>query len=321
MSTVRPVGDLLREWRGRRRMSQLDLACEADISTRHLSFVETGRARPSREMVLHLAERLEVPLRERNALLVAAGYAPVFPERPLADPALSAARRAVDLVLSGHEPYPALAIDRHWTLVASNRAVAPLLAGVGPELLRGPVNVLRLSLHPAGLAPRIANLRQWRAHLFARLQQQIDVTADATLAGLLSELRDYPVAGAGELGDDAPEGGYAGIVVPLRLVTDAGLLSFLSTTTVFGTPVDITLSELALESFFPADEGTANILRQLAGRQEQAPPPGATERTSPEGGLRQGDKSRVGRLSTSSSDSRHFDGHSEKLSTVRHVEF
>ena len=150
MTSVRPVGDLLREWRGRRRMSQLDLACEADISTRHLSFVETGRAQPSREMILHLAERLEVPLRERNALLVAAGYAPVFPERELADPALSAARRAVDLVLSGHEPFPALAIDRHWTLVASNRAVTPLLAGVGPELLRPPVNVLRLSLHPLG---------------------------------------------------------------------------------------------------------------------------------------------------------------------------
>lgn len=269
MSSVRPVGDLLREWRGRRRMSQLDLACEADISTRHLSFVETGRAQPSREMLLHLAERLDVPLRERNALLVAAGYAPVFPERPLADPALSAARRAVDLVLSGHEPYPALAVDRHWTLVASNRAVAPLLAGVGPELLRPPVNVLRLGLHPAGLAPRIANLRQWRAHLLARLQHQIDVTADASLAELLSELRDYPAPDAASLGNEAPEGEYAGIVVPLRLVTDAGLLSFLSTTTVFGTPVDITLSELALESFFPADEGTAAILRLLAGRQDR----------------------------------------------------
>lgn len=267
MSTVRPVGDLLREWRGRRRMSQLDLACEADISSRHLSFIETGRATPSREMVLHLAERLDVPLRERNALLVAAGYAPVFPERPLADPALSAARRAVDLVLAGHEPYPALAVDRHWTLVASNRAVTPLLAGAGPALLRPPVNVLRLSLHPEGLAPRIANLRQWRSHLLARLQQQIDVTADPVLLELMNELRGYPLADAAEGGGGAQEAEYAGIVVPLRLVTEAGVLSFISTTTVFGTPVDVTLSELALESFFPADEGTAGVLRHLAGQQ------------------------------------------------------
>jgi transcriptional regulator with XRE-family HTH domain len=264
MSSVRPVGDLLREWRGRRRLSQLDLACEADISTRHLSFIETGRALPSRDMILHLAERLEVPLRERNMLLVAAGYAPVFPERALADPALAAARRAVDLVLSGHEPYPALAVDRHWTLVASNASVTPLLAGAEPALLKPPVNVLRLSLHPSGLAPRIANLRQWRSHLLARLQQQIDVTADPLLVELMNELRDYPTANTAENGAGAAEGEYAGIVVPLRLVTEAGVLSFFSTTTVFGTPFDITLSELALESFFPADEATAGVLRRWA---------------------------------------------------------
>ena len=267
ISAARPVGNLLREWRGRRRMSQLDLACEADISTRHLSFVETGRAQPSRDMILHLAERLEVPLRERNALLVAAGYAPVFPERPLADPALSAARRAVDLVLSGHEPHPALAIDRHWTLVASNHAVTPLLAGAEPALLRPPVNVLRLSLHPAGLAPRIANLRQWRSHLLARLQHQIDVTADPPLLELMSELRDYPVPDGDATVRDVSEEEYAGIVVPLQLVTDAGVLAFFSTTTVFGTPVDITLSELAVESFFPADAHTAAALGRMAGRQ------------------------------------------------------
>jgi transcriptional regulator with XRE-family HTH domain len=263
MAATRPVGDLLREWRGRRRMSQLDLACEADISTRHLSFVETGRAQPSRDMILHLAERLEVPLRERNALLVAAGYAPMFPERDLADPALAAARRAVELLLSGHEPYPALAVDRHWTLVAANRAVTPLLAGAAPELLRPPVNVLRLSLHPEGVAPRIVNLRQWRAHLFARLQRQVEVSADARLAELLSELRDYPVPDGPA--EDAPaEEEYAGIVVPLQFVTDAGVLAFFSTTTVFGTPVDITLSELAIESFFPADAQTAAALKRLA---------------------------------------------------------
>ena len=267
MTSVRPVGDLLRGWRSRRRMSQLDLACEADISTRHLSFVETGRAQPSRDMILHLAERLEVPLRERNTLLVAAGYAPVFPERTLADPALSAARRAVDLVLSGHEPFPALAIDRHWTLVASNNAVGPLLAGAEPALLRPPVNVLRLSLHPSGLAPRIANLRQWRTHLLARLQHQIDVTADAVLLELMHELRDYPVPGCDAASEDASEGEYAGIVVPLQLNTDAGLLAFFSTTTVFGTPVEITLSELAIESFFPADAKTSAVLGRMAVRQ------------------------------------------------------
>src|SRR5579859_5157590 len=164
-SAARPVGDHLREWRQRRRLSQLDLACEADISTRHLSFLETGRATPSRDMVLHLAERLDVPLRERNRLLLAAGYAPVFPERPLADPALGAARQAIELVLAGHEPYPALAVDRHWTLVVANPAVGRLLGGVDRALLEPPVNVLRLSLHPAGLAPRTANLPQPRAHL------------------------------------------------------------------------------------------------------------------------------------------------------------
>ncbi|HZG66693.1 MAG TPA: helix-turn-helix domain-containing protein, partial [Herpetosiphonaceae bacterium] len=160
-----PVGNLLRGWRQRRRMSQLDFACAAGISTRHLSFVETGRSLPSRDMLLHLAEHLEIPLRERNILLIAAGYAPVFPERRLDDPALEAARKAIDLVLAGHAPYPALAIDRHWTLIASNDAVPPLLGGVDPSLLQPPVNVLRLSLHPAGLAPRIANLPEWRAHV------------------------------------------------------------------------------------------------------------------------------------------------------------
>jgi transcriptional regulator with XRE-family HTH domain len=261
MGSMRPVGDLLRTWRQRRRLSQLAFACEADISTRHLSFLETGRAQPSRDMVLRLAERLEVPLRERNLLLVAAGYAPVFAERPLADPALDPARKAIELVLAGHEPYPALAVDRHWTLVAANGAVTRLLSGAEPSLLAPPVNVLRISLHPQGLAPRIANLREWRNHLLERLRRQIDVTADPVLTDLLQELRDYPVlAGNGPVRD----GDYAGVVVPLRLVTEAGTLAFVSTTTVFGTPVDITLSELALESFFPADAATAEILRRLA---------------------------------------------------------
>jgi len=259
---TQPVGDLLRKWRERRRLSQLDLACEAEISTRHLSFLETGRSLPSREMVLRLAEQLDVPLRERNALLVAAGYAPAFPERPLDDPALQSARKAVDLVLAGHEPYPALAIDRHWTLIASNNAVPPLLAGVDPSLLRPPVNALRLSLNPAGLAPRIANLAEWRSHLLARLRRQIEVTADPVLEALLNELCGYPAPG--ESAENGCAGEYAGVVVPFRIVTEQGVLSFISATTIFGTPVDVTLSELALESFFPADAATANILRRSA---------------------------------------------------------
>src|SRR3954463_12592361 len=258
---ARTIGDHLRDWRQRRRLSQLDLALEAEISTKHLSFLETGRSQPSRDMVLRLAERLDVPLRERNVLLVSAGYAPVFPQRPLADPALEAARRAVDLVLKGHEPYPALAVDRHWTMLAHNAAVTPLLAGADDSLLAPPVNVLRLSLHPKGLAPRIENLGEWRAHILARLHQQIDATADAVLVKLMDELAACPVpATARHTGSVNPD--YAGVVVPLRLRTEAGTLSLFSTTTVFGTPVDITLSELAIESFFPADTASADILRK-----------------------------------------------------------
>jgi transcriptional regulator with XRE-family HTH domain len=253
-----PVGVLLREWRQRRHLSQLDLAGDAEVSTRHLSYVETGRALPSREMVLRLADRLEVPLRERNRLLTAAGYAPMFAERRLDDPALSSARQAIDLVLKGHEPYPALAIDRHWNLISHNRAVTPLLQGVDAELLKPPLNVLRLSLHPNGLAPRIVNLAQWRGHLLDRLRQQVAASADPVLAALADELRGYP-APVGE--HDEVE---AGVVVPLVMATPMGTLSFISTTTVFGTPVEITLSELALETFFPADAATGEVLRSLA---------------------------------------------------------
>jgi transcriptional regulator with XRE-family HTH domain len=267
MAMTQPVGDLLREWRQRRRMSQLDLASEAEISTRHLSFVETGRALPSREMVLHLAEQLEVPLRERNVLLVAAGFAPVFAERALEDPALQAARKAVDLVLAGHEPYPALAVDRHWTLIAANAAVGRLITGADAKLLQPPVNVLRLSLHPNGLAPRIANLPQWRAHLLARLRRQVEVSAAPALAELLRELTAYPVPSVARAGRSPTGHEFAGVLVPLQFVTEAATLSFLSTTTVFGTPLDITLSELALESFFPADADTAEALRELAAGQ------------------------------------------------------
>jgi len=257
MNQLRPVGDQLRDWRQRRRLSQMDLALDADISTRHLSFVETGRATPSRDLLLHLADQLGVPLRDRNALLLAAGYAPAYAERPLDDPALAAARAAVDLVLKAHEPFPALAVDRHWNLVAANGAIGPFLDGVAPELLTPPINVLRLSLHPQGLAPRILNLAEWHGHILERLRQQIAATADAGLIDLHAELSSYPVPDAKAAPVD-----YGGVVVPLRLRTAAGDLSFFGTVTVFGTPVDVTLSELAIEAFFPADAATAKALRQ-----------------------------------------------------------
>jgi transcriptional regulator with XRE-family HTH domain len=260
-TTRKTAGDYLRAWRGKRRMSQLELASEAEISTRHLSFLETGRSQASREMLLHLSEQLDIPLRERNVILVAAGYAPVFEERPLASPEMAAARQAVERVLKGHEPFPALAVDRHWQLVSANAAVAPLLAGVD-EALKPPVNVLRLSLHPGGLAPRIANLTEWRAHLLMRLRTQIEQTADAVLIDLLAELSKFPATNMLKARMPPPRDETAGVFVPFQLVTDAGKLSFLSTTTVFGTPIDVTLSELALECFFPADEATAQALQR-----------------------------------------------------------
>lgn len=254
-----PVGRLLRDWRQRRRLSQLDLALDAEISSRHLSFVETGRAQPSRDMLLHLAERLDVPLRDRNVMLSAAGFAPVFAERSLDDPALGAAREAVDLVLKGHEPYPALAVDRHWSMLAANRPAMALMTGVDASLLTPPVNVLRVSLHPKGVAPRIANLAEWRAHLLARLKRQIDNTGDAILSALLEELSGYPAPRQPHRHHDVNA-----IAVPMQLRTEAGLLSFFSTVTVFGTPVDITLSEIAIEAFFPADAATGEALRAMA---------------------------------------------------------
>lgn len=265
-----PIGALLREWRQRRRLSQLDLALDADISTRHLSYVETGRATPSRAMVLHLAEQLEVPLRERNTLLAAAGYAPIYRERTLDDPALQAAREAVDLVLRAHEPYPALAVDRHWNMLSHNRPVLALMEGVAPELLVPPLNVLRLSLHPQGMAPKIVNLSAWRTHLFERLRHQIAVSADPVLTALLEELQSYPAPP-----DDEPYEAIAlnAVALPLQLRTAMGVLSFISTITVFGTPVDITLSELALETFFPADPFTAEALRRLSDGQNGAQQP------------------------------------------------
>lgn len=250
------VGSILREWRERRKLSQLDLAGEAEVSTRHLSFIESGRSAGSREMLLRLAERLAMPLRAQNHLLLAGGYAPAYAERPLDAPDMTTAKAAVDSILEGHRPFPALAVDRHWTLVASNDAIKALLTGIAPALLEPPVNVLRLSLHPGGLAPRIENLGQWRAHLLHRLQAQIDQSGDPVLTALLKELASYPVQ-PGTQHAGRPDG----IVVPLRLRKEQGnVLSFLSTTTVFGTPIDVTLSELALECFYPADQATRDAL-------------------------------------------------------------
>jgi len=254
------IGDHLREWRQRRHLSQLDLAGEAEISTRHLSFVETGRSAPSREMVLKLAERLEIPLRERNVLLVAAGFAPAFPQRSLDDPILKPARAAIDMVLRAHEPNPALAVDRHWNLVTANRMVAPLLDGIPQRLLGQPFNVLRLAFHPEGLAARTVNLGEWCAHLLERLHHQCEATADPELLKLYQDLKAYPIpARARPLPSDA-------VAIPLKLRYESEVLSFFSTTMVFGTPVDITLSELALETFFPADDSTAARMRDIAGR-------------------------------------------------------
>jgi len=251
-------GEQLKAWRGRRHMSQLDLALEAEISARHLSFVETGRSRPSREMVLRLAETLSLPLRNRNALLLAAGFAPAYRERGFDDPALGPAREAVQRILDGHVPYPALAVDRHWQMVAHNAVVPLLLGGVAPELLAPPANVLRLSLHPGGLAPRIVNLGEWKRHLLDRLAGQIAASADPVLEALREELAGYPAPAS-----KAPPIEASAILVPLQLESPAGRLSFFSTTTVFGTPVEVTLSEIAIESFFPADPETAEALRAL----------------------------------------------------------
>lgn len=247
------VGVLLREWRGNRRLSQLELAGQAGVSTRHLSFVETGRSRPTREMILRLAEELAVPLRARNELLLAGGFAPAYPEGDLGGPDLAAVLAALRDVLAGHEPYPAVLIDRHWTMIDGNAAVPLLTAGVAPELLEPPVNVLRLSLHPDGMAPRIRNLPEWRAHVLHRLDRQALATGDPVLRSLHDELLALPGGQATARPD--------GMVVPLRYATAGRELSFFSVTSVLGTPLDVTLDELAIESFLPADAATAAFLR------------------------------------------------------------
>ena len=256
------VGPLLRDWRKRRRLSQLDLALDAGVSARHLSFVETGRSRPSAGMLLQLADRLQVPLRNRNQMLLAAGHAPVFEQHDLEDPEMAPVRQAIDLILDGHEPYPAVVIDRAWEMLGANQAVALLIAGVAEDLMAPPVNVMRLALHPEGMAPRILNLGEWRGHLLERLERQIALTGDPALISLRDEVAAYP--GPDHTGGSEPE-----IAVPLRLSTDIGELSFISTVSTFGTAVEVTASELSIESFFPADDQTADALIHAARGQRQ----------------------------------------------------
>ncbi len=253
-------------------MSQLELAIEAEVSTRHLSFVETGRARPSRSLLLHLGELLELPLRERNRMLLAGGYSPEYPEHRLSEPALANALDAVRRLLDAHDPYPALAVDRHWNLLLANPAAQRLMQGVAPELLHPRPNVLRLTLHPDGLASAIIDLDSWRRHLLARLRRLLAQTDDPELAALHDELSTYPPPSGesppaldpAQIGPDPLATPHPDIVLPLRLRSPAGELALFATLTVFGTPTDITLSELAIESFFPADPETAERLRQLA---------------------------------------------------------
>src|SRR5262245_3138232 len=252
-------GELLRAWRQRRRLSQLDLALEAEVSPRHLSFVETGRSTPSRELLLHLAEQLQVPLRERNALLLAAGYAPLYPQRPLDDATMGPVRAALEKILTGHEPYPAVVFDQRFDLVSANAPAMALLSdGVAPELLRPPVNVMRLALHPSGLARRTLNLAEVAAHLVGRVHRQAMISGDPAVAALHAELAAYPSLAAAPAMPDAA----TALFVPVRIRrTDGAELRLFSTVATFGTALDVTLAELAIESFFPADEGTAALLR------------------------------------------------------------
>jgi transcriptional regulator with XRE-family HTH domain len=257
-----PIGELLRTWRERRRLTQLELALQAEVSTRHLSFLETGRSSPSREMILHLADQLEVPLRERNQLLLAAGFAPVYSQTTLDAPQLGAVRAAVREILTAHEPNPAVVLDRYWNVVDANAGLSVFTECVAAELLAAPVNVMRLSLHPRGAAPHILNLPQWRAHLLGRLRREIAYSGDAGLVELYNEVRAYPSEAATEA-LDIP--GPREVVMPLRFQAHEQELTFFSTVAAFGTPLDITIAELAIELFFPADASTADALRHQRG--------------------------------------------------------
>lgn len=266
MATVQSqpeVGALLRQWRERRRMTQLELALDAGISARHLSFVETGRSKPGREMLLGVLEQLKVPFREQNQILLAAGHAPAYPERPLDDPDLTPVRDALDAILSGHEPYPAVAVDRLWNMVAANSAMLALTEGVDidPELLGPPINIIRLGLHPRGLGPLFANLGDWHAHWLRRLERQLAATGDEQLASLIEEIAGYPVPEP--TNDPQAEVGASEMLGPVKVRTPGGgELSFFGMFAGFDTPFEVTTSELAIELLFPADRATAEALRE-----------------------------------------------------------
>ncbi|MGI5459407.1 helix-turn-helix domain-containing protein [Streptomyces sp. CA-249302] len=255
------VGPLLRAWRERRRVSQLELALRADSSARHISFVETGRSRPSEEMVLKLAEHLDVPVRERNSLLLAAGYAPRYPETPLDDPALDALREGIERLIQGYEPYPALVVDATYDVVAANRGIAMLLDGVPEHLLQPPLNAMRLTLHPEGLAPRIRNLREWRGHLLDQMERQIALQRSEPLRTLYEEVAAYPFPDAPA--DDEPLHPVPHFALPMRIDHEGRTLSFISSISTFNTPMDVTVAELAIETFLPADPATVKYLRSL----------------------------------------------------------
>jgi transcriptional regulator with XRE-family HTH domain len=258
--TQESVGQLVRRWRERRHRSQLDVSIAAELSARHLSFIETGRVTPSRSMIERLCEELDVPLRERNTFYLAAGFAPVHTERPFAD--LGVVRTAVDAVLTGHEPNPALAVNVRWELLAANRAMTLFLEQVSDGLRAAPMNVLRATLHPDGLAPGIRNYEQWRAHVVRRIRRQLERTAAPGLAELLAEVESYPVPDGS--GVETVAGPDSDLVAPLLLSTELGDLSLLYAVTVFGSPRDVTLDEIGIETFFPADPATAKLLQQLA---------------------------------------------------------
>ncbi|MEV0991235.1 helix-turn-helix transcriptional regulator [Streptomyces sp. NPDC049949] len=261
MTSTPSVGALLRTWRERRGISQLELAGRADSSSRHISFVETGRSRPSKEMVLRLADHLDVPVRERNTLLLAAGYAPHYTQTPLDDPSLGALREGLERLLTGYEPYPALVVDATYDVVAANRGIAMLLDGLPEHLLVPPLNAMRITLHPQGLAPRIRNLGEWRGHLLARMERQIALSLSAPLRALYEEVSGYPVTGRpGEAGAGAEEA-VPYIALPLLIEHDGHLLSFVSSIATFNTPTDVTVAELAVETLLPADAATAKYLR------------------------------------------------------------
>ncbi|WP_369179758.1 helix-turn-helix domain-containing protein [Streptomyces mutabilis] len=259
--TAQGVGPLLRAWRERRRVSQLELALRADSSARHISFIETGRSRPSEEMVLRLAEHLDVPVRERNALLLAAGYAPHYPETPLDDPALDALREGMERLIRGYEPYPALVVDATYRVLAANRGILMLLDGLPEHLLEPPVNAMRLTLHPEGLAPRIRNLREWRGHLLEQMERQIALHRSEPLRALYEEVAAYPVpvSGAGE----EPAEPVPYFALPMQIEHEGRTLSFISSISTFNTPMDVTVAELAIETLLPADPATVKYLHTL----------------------------------------------------------